>query len=280
MESQPERTTHEVEKEEPFRPRPAKAKHKGHGGAWKVAYADFVTAMMALFIVLWVLSQDEKVKLAVQAYFEDPTGFIKSGGAVVPVGRGKATPAPETNMQDALKRELEREASRIRAVLSQNPALEALVDQISVEVTDEGIRMEFRDAPKFSFFDIGSAVVKPELERSLEVLAPEFSRLGYPVVIEGHTDSRPYGTPSYSNWELSADRAAAVRRVLINKGLDPSRITEVRSYADTRLLKPEDPLAAENRRVSILLKRSLPPTPTPVSVPSQPSSKAPFILKP
>ncbi|MFN3820735.1 MAG: flagellar motor protein MotB, partial [bacterium] len=172
-------------------------------------------------------------------------------------GKGKSTPAPESSLQESLQRELEQEANRIRMVLQNNLTLKDLVDQISVEVTDEGIRLEFRDAPRFSFFDIGSAVVKPELERSLEILAPEIARLGYPVVIEGHTDSRPYGTTTYSNWELSADRASAVRRVLIAKGLEPTKVTEVRSYADTRLLKPEDPLAAENRRVSILLKRSL-----------------------
>ncbi|MBM3326597.1 MAG: chemotaxis protein MotB [Calditrichaeota bacterium] len=239
------------------RPRARHKKHGGHGGAWKVAYADFVTAMLALFIVLWVLSQDEKIKLAVQAYFEDPSGFIKSGGAVVPVGKGTQAPVSDEQLQEALQRQLEQEADRIKDILSENPSLKDIIDQVHIEVTDEGIRMEFRDAPEFSFFEVGEARVRPEMDKTLQVLTPEIVRLKYPVAIEGHTDSRPYGTLNYTNWELSADRAASVRRLMLNYGLQPQMISEVRAYADTKLLKASNPLAAENRRVSILLKKSI-----------------------
>ncbi|MBM3328610.1 MAG: chemotaxis protein MotB [Calditrichaeota bacterium] len=239
------------------RPRRRHKRHGHHGGAWKVAYADFVTAMLALFIVLWVLSQDPRIKLMVQAYFQDPTGFIKSGGAVMPIGQGTPPVGEEKSLQDALQRELEREANRLRDIIEESGLPKEITDQISFEVTEEGIRMEFRDAPQFSFFDVGSAMVRNEMERTIELLTPEIVRLQYPVAVEGHTDARAYGSGSYSNWELSADRAAAVRRVMLKHGLTPQMISEVRAYADTKLLPGKDPLAHENRRVSILLKRPL-----------------------
>ncbi len=228
-----------------------------HGGAWKVAYADFVTALLALFIVLWVLGQDATLKEAVQAYFRDPTGYTKVGGSAFTIGKGATISPAAGAVKEAVERKLEEDINRLQEMLEETEQLQKFSDQIFFELTDEGIRMEFRDAPKFSFFRIGSATVSPELEEIFRVLTPEIIRMDYPVVIEGHTDERPYGNMEYTNWELSADRANAIRRIMLNFGLLPERIAEIRAYASTKLLKPADPFADENRRVSIFLKSPL-----------------------
>ena len=219
-----------------------------------MAYADFVTAMLALFIVLWVMGQNDKVKEAVQAYFRDPSGYMKQGGAPFTVGKGATLSLSEGAVKEAIEKKLEEEITRLQEVLFSSEAMRAFSDQVVFELTEEGIRLEFRDAPKFSFFQVGSALVSPQLDEIFRVLTPEIARLTYPVVIEGHTDSRPYGAKDYTNWELSADRGNAVRRIMIKYGLDTERISEIRAYAETRPIHPADPTAVENRRVSILLK--------------------------
>lgn len=234
-------------------PHPKPKKHGGHGGAWKVAYADFVTAMLALFIVLWIMAQDQKVKEAVAGYFQDPIGYGKSGGAIIPK-RAPAAQTPEQKAKAELEARQKKEISRLKKLLEASELLQKIADQVVFEITDEGIRMEFRDAPKFSFFAVGSASVTNELMETFRILTPEIASQKYPVVIEGHTDRRPYGTESYTNWELAADRANSVRRIMLQYNLPLERITEVRSYADTRPLNPDDPFSATNRRVSILLK--------------------------
>jgi len=245
----------EGEQSAPRRPKPKK--HAAHSGAWKVAYADFVTAMMALFIVLWVLGQDDKVKQAVQSYFRDPVAYYKSGGAVIAVETDTITSTSSVALKEAINREMEEEVERMRDLLSESSALNQILDQIVFQVTDEGIRMEFRDASKFSFFNVGSAQVSPELKEIFRILTPEITNTDRGVVIEGHTDRRPYGTESYTNWELSADRANSVRRVMLSDGLQVDKINEVRAYADTRPLNNQDPFDLQNRRVSILLKNQL-----------------------
>jgi chemotaxis protein MotB len=232
-------------------------KHSAHGGAWKVAYADFVTAMLALFIVLWVMGQDDKVKEAVSAYFRDPAGYMKTGGAPFSVGKGATLSPTAGQVKEAIEKKLEEEISRLQEVLAASEAMQQISDQIVFELTEEGIRMEFRDAPEFSFFKVGSAQVTPQMEELFKVLTPEICKLDYPVAIEGHTDRRPYGMRDYTNWELSADRANAVRRIMLNNGMPMERMSEVRAYADTKPIKPADPFAVDNRRVSILLKSPL-----------------------
>jgi chemotaxis protein MotB len=253
-----ERETSYREEPEAYR-RPKKhKKHAQHGGAWKVAYADFTTAMLALFIVLWVMSQDPTIKQAVQYYFRDPVGFLRSGAAIIPMGKGQSLSVTEDQLQDALIGNMEQEVSHIQEMMKTDEMLQKISDQIVFEVTDEGIRMEMRDAPKFSFFAIGSASVTPELMRFLELLTPEVNRIGYQVVIEGHTDSRQYGNQqNYTNWELSSDRANSVRRAMLAFNMKKENLSEVRAYADTRLLLPKNPLADENRRVSVMLKRPI-----------------------
>jgi len=232
-------------------------KHAAHGGAWKVAYADFVTAMMAFFIVMWVLGQEEEVKQAVASYFHDPLGYTNSGGNVV-ISR---TPEPSAGAAvvdvSARLRMLEAEAEQMRDLLAESPALSKILDQIVFDVTDEGIRIEFRDASDYSFFPVGSSQVSPELRETVRLLTPEITNSNFSTVIEGHTDRRPYGNEDYSNWELSADRANSIRRVMLSYGLPTAKISEVRAYADTRPLNARNAFDLKNRRVSILLKDPL-----------------------
>lgn len=254
----PETTSHSgrqyQSEEEPPPPRPKRAKHPPHGGAWKVAYADFVTAMMALFIVLWVMNQSEEIKQSVAGYFKDPIGFNKTGGQIINTGTAPAQPSTiELNVSRTDL--LEKEISRMKDLISESERLKNVSDQVVFQLTDEGIRLEFRDASKFSFFAVGSAQISAEMKEIIRILTPEVAQLDYGVVIEGHTDRRPYGAEAgYTNWELSADRANGVRRAMLAAGLAAEKMTEVRAYADTRLLDEKDPFALENRRVSILLK--------------------------
>lgn len=228
-------------------------KHAAHGGAWKVAYADFVTALLALFIVLWVLGQDDKVKKAVQAYFKDPTGYMKVGGAPFTVGKGATLSLSQGAVKEAIEKKLEEQMNKIKDALAENEAFQSVQDQVVIEVTDEGIRMEFRDAAKFNFFQVGSAMVSPQLDEIFRAITPEIINMSYPVVIEGHTDRRPYGTKDYTNWELSADRANASRRELVAGGIDDRKIVRVVGLASSIPLDRGDPASPVNRRIAIVV---------------------------
>jgi len=235
--------------------------HAHHGGAWKVAYADFVTAMMAFFLVMWLVAQSPQVKAAVAGYFRDPGVFETTrGGGVLPGGaeglrETGVTPAAEPNNVRAAREVLERAAERVRHALADVPALKALQDRIEITVTPEGLRIELLEDAQKSFFAVGSAQLLPETVELLGVIAQELSSLGNTVALEGHTDSRPYSAANgYSNWELSTDRANAARRVMESRGLRPHQIDAVRGFADTRLRYPDDALDPRNRRISIVVQ--------------------------
>lgn len=231
-----------------------------HGGAWKVAYADFVTAMMALFIVLWILGQSEEVRQGVAGYFNDPTAVGKKGaGLLQGKGMSKAltlkTPKGSSPMplEDPI-RELERQAELLKETIEAAPELQDIKDQIQIEVTSEGVRIEMLDNAKDQFFELGSSELTESLKSALKVLGQKLSELPSKIVLEGHTDSTPYSQASQlSNWELSTERANRARRVMIEAGLVEDRVFAVRGYADRRLRTPENPLDARNRRISILL---------------------------
>jgi chemotaxis protein MotB len=235
--------------------------HGGHhGGAWKVAYADFVTAMMALFIVLWIVGQSNAVKAAISMYFTNPNVF--SGGSGILDGSSKVSPKtelipkPEPPQKDRSQEEVEKlraEAKKIEGMVSANPVFEKFKDKFEITITKDGMRIELIEDSKGLFFDIGSAKLKPEAMKLLRVIAAEIGKLPNNVVIEGYTDARPYVTPGYSNWELSADRANAARKLLEENGLRKDQITEVRGYADRYLRQPDKPLDFSNRRVNILV---------------------------
>jgi chemotaxis protein MotB len=246
-----------------------KSGHGGHhGGAWKVAYADFVTAMMALFIVLWIVGQNKSVKDAVSAYFKDPTAFqtgaasVLKGGAGAGAPMGRTTPAPpppttegEGKSGDADRRALEATATALREQIHNAGHLARLEDKIKIEIVDEGLRIQLVETNQGIFFDVGSAKIKAGTQDILALIGREVGKLPNDVVLEGHTDSRPYvGPPSYTNWELSTDRANAARRILDGAGLRPTQVATVVGYADRRLASRSDPLDSANRRISIIVR--------------------------
>ncbi len=216
-----------------------------HGGAWKVAYADFVTAMMALFIVLWLLSASEKVQKAVGGYFQDPTGKGRQTGTST-AGMGETLTLTQ-NQLPQIKQKLE-------MALKQMPTFKEIQNQVKMTITAEGLRIDLLETKRGMFFENGDPKPTEAGSELLKVLANELVKLPNKIVIEGHTDSTPYGRVDYSNWELSADRANAARRILAESGLDPTRISQVRGFADQRLLLKDDPTNPSNRRISIIVR--------------------------
>ena len=224
-----------------------KGGHGGHhGGAWKVAYADFVTAMMALFIVLWLLNSSKQVQDAVGGYFKDPTGTSKKVGSDM-VGQGENFVLSKDNME-ALKEQLQK---AIREV----PNFDKLRNHIDMTVTNEGLRIELLESAKGTFFDIGSPELNSDGHDLLVILSQELGKLPNKLAIEGHTDSKPYSANGrYTNWELSADRANSARRLMQISGIRADQVTQVRGFADQRLRKPDAPLDPINLRVSLIVQ--------------------------
>lgn len=240
-----------------------KGDHGGHhGGAWKVAYADFVTALMAFFLVMWILGLNQDTRKAIAAYFNDPMGVSRM------LGGGKSLPssthsdsAPQRpaaiTMVNLIRRMEQARFTQAKKKLEQKlrklPELKELLKYIEIKVTTEGLRVELLDGPSSTFFDTGSAHLKPRTVEILHVVASELKKLNQPVVIEGHTDRRPYlWNQQYGNWELSVDRANAARRAMAGE-LGPAGIAEVRGYADRMPRIPSDPYNYANRRVTILV---------------------------
>jgi chemotaxis protein MotB len=240
-----------------------KGGHGGHhGGAWKVAFADFMTAMMAFFLVMWIVGQSKSVKTAIASYFRDPSAFdSKSGGDGILDGTKVATKAPVSSPskeeKDALgeREALERSVGHIRERLAGLPELKTLRDQIEYTITAEGLRIDLLESAQSSFFESGSAGVRPETEHVFGIIAKELAMLDNPIIIEGHTDSHQYASQTgYSNWELSADRANAARRIMQKEGLRPDQISMVRGMADREPRVDTDPGDPRNRRVSVIVK--------------------------
>jgi len=224
-----------------------KVSHGGHhGGAWKVAYADFVTAMMALFIVLWLMNASKQIQVAVGGYFKDPTGTAKKVGTNL-AGAGESFSLTKQNMTE-LKEQLQKS---IRSIND----LENLRKNIEMTVTAEGLRIELLESEKGTFFDSGSPKLNESGQEMLALLAKQLGEVPNRVSIEGHTDAKPFtGRNNYSNWELSADRANAARRLMQTSGLRADQVDQVRGFADQRLRTPQQPLEASNRRVSIIVQ--------------------------
>jgi chemotaxis protein MotB len=225
--------------------------HGGHhGGAWKVAYADFVTAMMALFIVLWLTSADETVKQAVADFFNNPTGPGKLTGLAA-AGAGNAIQMPKDDM--AKLRE------KIQQALAQTPNFQSLKDHIEITITADGLRIELLETEAGMFFESGKAVPTETGGALLARLAEELGKMPNSMLIEGHTDSKPFGSDNgYSNWELSTDRANSARKLMEAHGLRPEQVEQVRGYADRQLRHPEDPSHASNRRISVIVQYLVP----------------------
>jgi chemotaxis protein MotB len=232
-------------------------KHGHHGGAWKVAYADFVTAMMAFFLVMWLVGQSPQVKANVGAYFRDPGAFSEGGRGVLPGAESGTTGGGQPMSPAEATAALEKAAEQLKTTLASMPEFADISNRIEVIVTEEGLRIELREAPDDGFFASGSAGMKPQTVDLLKVIAGQLGQLKNKVAVEGHTDSRPYSAAAgqYTNWELSADRANAARRVLVASGVEAAQIEAVRGYADTKLRTTDTPLDPSNRRISIIVRR-------------------------
>ena len=243
-----------------------------HGGSWKVAYADFVTAMMAFFMVMWILGMDDKTKQAIEGYFANPVGYKKGFGAgSSPLSSGSSPSAiQKTPMRMIVRTTEQRTFENLRRSildkLAENDSLKKLNAVVDVQVTNEGLRIELIESGKGDvYFPIGSSKMNVATMLTLQLVGAELRELDNKIVLEGHTDAARYGGDgTYGNWELSTDRANAARRVLQSTGVAGDRVVGVRGYADTKPRVLNDPMAAANRRISILL----PYTATPESAPN------------
>jgi chemotaxis protein MotB len=321
-----------------------KGSHGGHhGGAWKVAYADFVTAMMAFFMVMWLVNTAESpTKEAIAAYFRKPGIFdtgtgrpLQLGGAgildeqfapnpksAIQVGANASTPLPKSEMKPnedpksvvargadskgdhghqegagqkggprsgerkvveqipgigggsvkgAVEKEkgggndetLKKMAGQLQKELALSPELKRMLGEVTVTVEPDGIRIEILDTEETSMFSAGSAQVTTDATPAFNQIAKFIQQVDFPVEVSGHTDAKPFSNrfQNYTNWELSADRANAARRLLERQGVSPGKIQSVLGMADRDLKLPEDPTAASNRRITVKLK--LPPAPPP-----------------
>ena len=245
-----------------------KAHHAAHhGGAWKVAYADFVTAMMAFFMVMWIMSLNQNDRQLVQAYFEDPVGFSKN----YPKNDAHVLPfKPSSKMLDQknegnaeihkdvqAKEDMQKVREQVLEEIKQDPKLKELLEQKSIETifTERGLEIELIESDMNGevFFKVGSAIVQPKAVEVMSKIAPVLARTNHPLVFEGHTDSRPFQNPNYDNFDLSHDRANSVRHLMEQFGVPVSQVASVEGYADTRPRIATDPSHFSNRRVTILL---------------------------
>ena len=242
-----------------------KGGHGGHhGGAWKVAYADFVTAMMALFIVLWLMNTSKPIQVAISGYFKDPSGTGKDTGSKLS-GKGGDNEASKMDKETASlaaaaaktppKQDMEKLKTDLEESIRSINDLEKLNKFIEMTVTSEGLRIELLESAGGTFFDSGSSTLSKSGQEIASLLAKELRKLPNHISVEGHTDAKPYiGKSSYSNWELSSDRGNAARRLMQQSGLRVDQVSQVRGFADQRLRNPKTPLDPSNRRISIIVQ--------------------------
>ncbi len=258
--------------------------HGHHGGAWKVAYADFVTAMMAFFMVMWILGMSDEQKASVSSYFKDPVGFGKMSKYNPPNVLPNYAPTPGTDGKDQahLKKvedtnQVQNLQKEIEGKIQADPQLNALSQKgdVDIKITQEGLQIELieNETDGEVFFQLGSAVVRPKAEAIFKKIAPIIGASKRPVCIDGHTDNRPLNQPGYDNFSLSGDRANAVRMLLLKNGVKDQQVLEVRAKGDKDPRMPDHPDHFSNRRVSILLPYKYIPAPT-IKLPSAVSKES------
>ena len=282
-----------------------KGGHGHHGGAWKIAYADFVTAMMAFFLLMWLLgSTTEGDKKGIADYFNSPlkvamfggsgsgdsSSIIKGGGADLSrsggqVKQGEVEAKKRTLNLQALKADQKRaELAKLQAikekveeVLASNPKLAAMKSQIRLDMTADGLRIQIVDELNRAMFDSGSAVVQPYMRDLLREIGSVLAEVPNRLTLEGHTDAQRFaaGDRGYGNWELSSDRANASRRELVMGGLPDEHVLRVQGLASSQLIEPDNPASPANRRISIIVmnreaeRRVLEPAAPPDGEPAQ-----------
>jgi chemotaxis protein MotB len=248
----------EEKKEQPIIIKKVKGGHGGHhGGAWKVAFADFVTAMMALFLIMWIMAQSDEVKQNVGGYFRDPVKFGKGVAGALPSEGGTRlktgkNPEMRRKVEEHVKAALNQLGDNIRSLINTNKEFEKFSEQIAIEMTDEGLRIQLIESSNTPFFRRGSSELGQTAVSLVKMIGRQLGRMPNRAVIEGHTDAHQYADSArYTNWELSVDRANSARRVLLVGGLSERQIAEVRGFADRKpriKLNPTDP---RNRRITI-----------------------------
>lgn len=238
--------------------------HGGHhGGSWKVAYADFVTAMMAFFMVLWIMGLSDETKASIQGYFNDPAGFMKNpphtrqviqmkGESMAHPNKSRATGNGQSQYEGTSPTE-EQESKAVASEVKEKLYGLPDIDHVIISETSEGIQIEFLEDVTSVFFESGSANISPLGVQIIKKITPIVKNTGRYIVLEGHTDKKPYAGKEYTNWELSSDRANAFRKALSSDGIPDVRFKEVRGFADNKLKFPMKPFAAGNRRVTMLL---------------------------
>lgn len=253
--------------------RKIKRYNKHHGGAWKVAFADFATAMMAFFLVLWLsASTSPEQKKAIEGYFQDPIGFVE-GGSPNPVDLEGSASVVQVSSPDQQDTEIEFEEEVIEELadtieemrlkelmqdlqekIDQNQTLQEFKDQLLLDITPEGLRIQIVDQSKRPMFDSGKSELKFYSEDILSELAKTISQVPNKISVTGHTDAQPFlGREDYTNWELSADRANAARRALVVGGVDETQVSRVVGLASSVLFDESDSLAPVNRRIAIIV---------------------------
>lgn len=244
-----------------------------HGGSWKVAFADFATAMMAFFLVLWLTATaSPEQKRAVEGYFKDPVGFTE-GGSPNPVDlEGSASVVKESTqdiersdiqIEDEVveelaetleQRQMEELFQELQERIEQSETLQEFKDQLLIDITSEGLRIQIVDRSQRPMFDSGRAELKYYSQDILFELAKPLGAVSNKLSITGHTDATPFGgRPGYTNWELSADRANTARRALVAGGVGAGQIARVVGLSDSVLFDKDDPTAPVNRRISIIV---------------------------
>ncbi len=235
-----------------------KKRHQdAHGGSWKVAYADFVTALMALFLLLWLLAMiSPEKRVLLSQYFKHFSVFKESGQSVIQghsslLDRDGGVAAKKMLGSERADISPEMLQERIKGAIAEK--LSSLEDQVMVSIADDGVKIQIVDTEGSLMFKLGSAQPTEKARQLLKLLAENISDTANRIVIEGHTDSLPYRGAQITNWELSTARASAARRELEDNGVEPSRIARVVGYADQELLIKDEPTNPRNRRISIIL---------------------------
>ncbi|MBN9231512.1 MAG: flagellar motor protein MotB [Legionella sp. 40-6] len=262
--------------------------HGHHGGSWKIAYADFVTAMMAFFLLMWLVASLNKAqKDGIAEYFKQPikvafsggenVGFqqkrVQGGGPQIKDKNGQVSTTDKSSAKDGKEqskeiiqstqnetKKLQDLKSEISLSIQKDPSLSGLKDRLLMQVDQEGLRIQLIDDQKISMFDVGSEKLNPQFEPIFAKIVKLLNNVPNKISIQGHTDAHPYNNPEeldYTNWELSTQRANAARRAMLKAGLDGSKVLNVTGFGSTMLLDTKDPYSPTNRRISIIVMKPL-----------------------